>query len=120
MGDGKTTGDGKTNPFGGPGDGKMAGNDFTKNPAGATPGGPGADFVANPVGTGPTGATPIDFTKGGKSAQKSGEPEDLNPESTIKQSGQRVPLADVPTGSPRAPLIGVGSIGDGRKPFKGI
>lgn len=98
----------------------MAGNDFVKNPAGSSPGGKGADLTTNPAGAGPTGATPTDFTKGGKGAQKSGEPEDLNAESMLKDKGVRVPLADVPPGSPRAPFIGVGSMGDGRKPFKGI
>lgn len=120
MADGKNPGDGKTNPFNGPGAGPMAGNDFIKNPAGSVAGGKGANFVEKPAGEGPTGTTPTDFTRGGKSDQKTGEPEDLNPESTIRDAGVRVPLADVPQGSPRGPMIGVGSMGDGRKPFKGI
>lgn len=125
TGDGKTQGDASTSPFGNgsgqvPGAGTMAGNDFVKNPAGGTSGGAGANFVTTPQGAGPTGATPTDFTKGGKSPQKSGEAPDLNSQSEIRDQGKLVPLADVPQGSPRKSLIGTGSMGDSRKPFKGI
>lgn len=115
---GNISGDGKTSPFGKNG-GPMPGNDFTKNPAGSQPGGKGANLIEKPAGAGPTAAAPPDFTKGGKDAQKSGS-DPVNPESAIKDKGQMVPLADVPPGSPRAPFIGVGSMGNGRKPFKGI
>jgi hypothetical protein len=118
MGDAKTPGDGKTNPFGGPGAGTMAGNDFNKNPGGSGAGGKGIDLLTKPNGSGPSGAKPRDFTKSDNTTQKSGEAADLNPGSEIRQDGSLVPLADVPSGSPRAPMIGVGSIGNSKKPFK--
>lgn len=96
------------------------GNDFGKMPGGSAPGGSGADLLNNPKGQGPSGAAPRDFTQSGKGPQKQGEPEDMNPESITKEGNLRVPLAEVPSNSPRKPLIGVGSSGDGRKPFKGI
>lgn len=112
LGDGKTMGDGRTSPFG-DGGGTMAGNDFVKNPAGGNPGGRGNDFLTRPEGEGPTGATPTDFAKGGKGPQKSGEAEDLNPESEIRDGGELVPLIDRPD-------AGTGSIGNAHKPFKGF
>jgi len=119
MNNGKTPGDGKTTPFGTNG-GPMAGNDFLKNPAGSQPGTRGNDFVTSPAGAGPSAPTPPDFTKGSASPQKTGPAPDLNPESEVKGKDGLLPDATVPQGSPRAPLIGVGSIGDTRKPFKGF
>lgn len=118
TGDGKTPGNGTTSPFATNG-GPMPGNDFIKNPAGSSPGGRGVDFVRNPGGVGPTAATPPDFTKGGKDPQRSGS-DPTNPASEVKDKGLLVPLADVAPGSPRGNLVGVGSMGDTRKPFKGI
>ena len=96
----------------------MAGNDFVKNPAGSAAGGPGANFITNPSGKGPTGEPPRNFLKGGAGDQKVGANTDLNPESEISQGGKLVPLADAPAS--RAGLVGVGSIGNASKPFKGI
>jgi hypothetical protein len=118
MADAKTSGDGKISPFGKNG-GPMPCNDFVKNPAGSAPGGRGTNFLTNPGGQGPTAPTPADMTQGGMEAQKPGEAP-VNPESAIKDKGLLVPLADVPPGSPRAALIGVGSMGNTSKPFKGI
>lgn len=118
--DAKTPGDGKTSPFG-KNEGPMPGIDFIKNPAGSKPGGAGADFLTKPAGQGPTAAAPPDFTKGGKDAQKSGS-DPTNPQSDIAaNSGPGLrPDAAVPPGSPRASFIGVGSIGNTSKPFKGF
>lgn len=120
TGDGKTPGDGKTSPFGTNG-GPMPGNNFLTNPAGSQPGTSGNNFLENPAGGGPTAATPPDFTKGGKDPQKQGT-DPTNPQSDVTSDGGPGlrPAADVPANSPRKGLIGVGSIGDSRKPFKGI
>lgn len=120
MTDGKTPGDARTSPFGKNG-GPMAGNDFVKNPAGSAPGGRGVNFLEQPGGGGATAAAPTDFTKGGKGDQKSGG-DPTNPQSEIKSDGGPGlrPDAAVPAGSPRQQFIGTGSIGDSRKPFKGI
>ncbi len=121
IGDGKTPGDGKTSPFGTNG-GPMPGVDFVKNPAGSQPGGRGTNFLTNPAGQGPTAPAPPNFAAGAGEQQKSGEAPDLCPESEIKDKGGPGlrPAADVPPGSPRKDLIGVGSMGESRKPFKGI
>lgn len=114
TGDGKTQGDASTSPFGnGSGNtagGNMAGNDFVTNPGGAKAGGAGADFMVNPSGAGPTGAKP-NITQAPE--QKKGEPVDLNKPSEIRDGGGLVPLLDRPD-------AGAGSIGNARKPFKGI
>ena len=92
----------------------MAGNDFVKNPAGGAPPGGGSNFLTNPSGAGPTGgAKPLNVVEGGKEAQKSGPNVDLNGESEIRDKGGLVPLIDRPD-------AGAGSIGNNRKPFKGI
>lgn len=119
TGDAKTSGDGKSSPFGSNG-GIMAGVDFTKNPTGSAPGGAGVNFLTNPSGSGPSAQTPPNFAAGpGSTPQKTGVAEDLNPESEIKDKGDGLrPAADAPPS--RKNLVGVGSIGDARKPFKGI
>lgn len=88
----------------------MAGNDFVTNPTGGKAGGPGADFMINPSGAGATGAKPS-ITEA--PAQKAGEAEDLNKPSELRDGGGLFPLLDRPD-------AGVGSIGNARKPFKGI
>lgn len=96
----------------------MAGNDFIKNPAGSVSGGAGSNFVTNPSGKGPTGEKPRDFLKGGAGDQKMGANVDLNPASEISDGGKLIPLADAPPS--RAGMVGVGSMGNASKPFKGI
>lgn len=120
SGDGKTSGNGKTSPFGN-GDGKdrgtnMAGIDFVKNPAGNPSGRAGVDFIANPGGSGPSGQRPPDFAAQGDRTQKRGEDPDLDKSSIPAGNGGKVLQADPNTGGARD--IGVGSIGDNRKPFK--
>ena len=62
-GDAKTSGDGKTSPFGSNG-GPMAGVDFVKNPAGSSASGAGVNFLTNPAGSGPSAPTPPNFAAG--------------------------------------------------------
>jgi hypothetical protein len=116
TGDGKTQGDASTSPFGNGGGntagGNMAGNNFLTNPGGSKAGGAGADFLTNPSGAGPTGAKPLNVVDPGM-PQKKGEPVDLNKPSEIRDGGGLVPLLDRPD-------AGAGSIGNARKPFKGI
>lgn len=120
MSDGKTPGDGKTSPFGKNG-GPMPGNDFNKNPAGSAPGGRGVNFLEQPSGGGGGSAPKDPLVSAVKGDQKSGTDE-ANPQSEIKSDGGPGlrPDATVPAGSPRQQFIGTGSIGDSRKPFKGI
>lgn len=118
MGDGKTPGDGKSSPFGN-GSGKVSnpkGSTMANTAAGANAGGNGNNFITNPSGGAASGAKPTDFTRPTVAAQKSGQAADINAQSAIKDKGQLIPLADVT--SARKELVGAGSIGDNRKPFK--
>lgn len=92
----------------------MAGNDFLKNPAGGSPASAAAsnNFLTNPAGAGPTAGKPPNFVDGSR-PQQTGANVDLSGESEIRQNGGLVPLADRPD-------AGAGSIGNSRKPFKGI
>lgn len=114
-------GDGKSSPFG-QNNGPMPGIDFIKNPNGSAPMNAGVDFNVTPAGRAPTAPKPTDFMAGSTDQQKKGEAPDLDPASEIKDHGGPGfrPAADVPAGSPRQSSIGVGSIGDTRKPFKGF
>jgi hypothetical protein len=92
MGDGKTSGDGSSNPFRG---GNMSktdkGNDFVKNPGG-TKIGSGHDFIADPKGDSPMPKGP-DFTNPEDAMigeQKSGELPSTCPESI--PSGGKMPF----------------------------
>lgn len=109
-------GDGKTNPFGdGAGKasgGNMAGNNFVTNPAGGASAGRGNDFLTNPSGGAAGGGSPTNFVDGSRTQQK-GENVDLNKASEVRQNGGLIPLIDRPD-------AGAGSVGNGRKPFKGI
>lgn len=99
----------------------MPGVDFTKNPAGSAPGSAGVNFLTNPSGSGPSAPTPPNFAAGPTlEPQKQGGAPDISPESEIKDKGGPGlrPAADAPPS--RKDLVGVGSIGDARKPFKGI
>ena len=118
MGDGKTPGDGKTSPFGN-GSGKVSnpqGSTMANTTAGANAGGAGNNFITHPSGSAPSGAKPTNFVEPKVAAQKSGQSADINAASAIKDKGLLVPLADVT--SARKELIGAGSIGDNRKPFR--
>lgn len=116
AGDGKSSGNGNTSPFGngkgGDGQTMSNGHDFIKDPTGGFAGN-GVDFVTKPEGTGASGETPPDFTQGGKGAQKPATGADIDAES---EGGSILPLqaADVPAGSPRRPFIDDGTT----KPFK--
>ena len=90
----------------------MAGNDFVKNPSGGAAPGAGVNFLTNPAGGGSTGGSPQNFADGSRK-QQTGENVDLSSESEIKDKGLLVPLMDRPD-------AGAGSIGNARKPFKGI
>jgi hypothetical protein len=122
-GDAKTSGDGKTSPFGSNG-GPMAGVDFVKNPAGSAPGSAGVNFLTNPAGSGPSAPTPPNFpaTAGpGLKPQESGDDYAKSPESEIKDKGEGLrPDTSKGIGTERQKFLGTGSIGDSRKPFKGI
>ena len=127
MGDGKTPGDGKTSPFGN-GSGKVSnpqGSTMANTTAGANAGGAGNNFITHPSGSAPFNGThqaigklakPTNFVEPKVAAQKSGQSADINAASAIKDKGLLVPLADVT--SARKELIGAGSIGDNRKPFR--
>jgi hypothetical protein len=119
MAEAKTPGDGKTSPFGnGSGKGTNTGaSTMANSTAGANPGKNGNNFLTNPSGNSPAGAKPTDFTRAKVATQKSGPNCDINAQSAIKDKGQLVPLADVTSG-PRKEMVGAGSIGDSRKPFK--
>lgn len=119
MADGKIPGDGKTSPFGnGSGKGTNEGvSTMANTTAGAAPGKNGVNFLTNPSGGASSGAKPTDFTRATVAKQKSGAASDINAESAIKDKGQLIPLADVTSG-PRKEMVGAGSIGDARKPFK--
>lgn len=93
----------------------MAGVDFVKNPSGSAAGGTGVDFVANPGGRGPAGPKPPDFAMQNRQ-QKTGEDPDLDKSSIPAGEGGKILQADPRGGSSRD--VGVGSIGDSRKPFK--
>lgn len=98
----------------------MPGNDFMKNPAGSAPAGRGINFLTDPNGSGPTAPTPTNFVASGNETQKNGVAVDRSTESEVKDHGGPGlrPAADVPAS--RKDLTGAGSIGNARKPFKGI
>lgn len=115
SGDGKSSGNGSSSPFGNGQGGQagqtMSGHDFVKDPTGGYTG-TGNDFIEKPAGAGATAEAPPDFTQGGKGPQKADTGADLDKES---EGGSLLPLnaADVPAGSPRAPFIDNGTT----KPF---
>lgn len=119
MADGMNPGDAKTSPFGN-GSGKVSNagaSTMANSTAGANPGKNGVNFLTSPSGGASSGAKPTDFTRATVPTQKSGQAADINAQSAIKDKGQLIPLADVTSG-PRKEMVGAGSIGDSRKPFK--
>ena len=126
AGNGKTSGDGKTSPFGSPGGGASSGgNDFVANPSPATGGG-GNNFVEKPEGGGESGGANNFVEKPGGDdmvpAQKTGTYR--NP--TSVPAGGPTPFVKggaTPPADRTAPKsgFGVGSAPEGgpnRKPFK--
>jgi hypothetical protein len=100
MPDANNTGDGSTNPFG--------------NGAGVSQGGtvPGNDFVSNPGGSGTSRKGRTFHDQQPAPQRKYEQTADLNNDQTAP--GGRVPMVQSPPG----PDVGVGSIGNGAKPFR--
>lgn len=112
--DPKTPRDGTTSPFNSMT--PTTGTNFLIDPAGASGARSGVNFLDQPAGAGPSAGKPSLAEAG---PQKTGT-DDPNPQSEVKQDsgpGFR-PDATVPGNSPRRDQIGVGSVGDSRKPFK--
>jgi hypothetical protein len=125
---GKTSGDGKTSPFGSPSGerGKSAGgNDFIKNPAGTNPG-TGNDFIANPAGNGDkSGGVDLVANPGGSMAVPEQKKGSYARPDTIPQGG-KLPMVKGGTEPPATrtdPKKGFGGAhggpsNPGSKPYK--